>query len=215
MDEDEAIRQCQAGDIAGLEVLYQNYHLDVFKFALANVRYYDLAEDITQQVFIELFTAIKKYKSQHRFLPWLLGITAHKSIDELRRRQRREATPEEIGEVPSSSISPEESAEASELRDIIRQAVWDRDLKPKQRMAIVLRNYFGLSEDEMRIALDCSRGTVKSRLSLARTKLHRILAKQAPDRLASWLPEPAQSQERDPAVQLSRAPRTSLEDQKP
>ena len=65
MDEDEAIRQCQAGDVAGLEVLYQNYHPRVFKFALANVRQYHLAEDIAQQVVIELFTTIKTYKYHH------------------------------------------------------------------------------------------------------------------------------------------------------
>ncbi len=64
LDEAEAIRRCQSGDKSGIEVLYQSYHLQVFKFALANVRHYDLAEDITQQVFMELFAAIKKYKLQ-------------------------------------------------------------------------------------------------------------------------------------------------------
>ena len=214
MDEDEAIRQCQAGDIVGLEVLYQNYHPRVFKFALANVRQYHLAEDIAQQVFIELFTTIKTYKSQHRFLPWLLGITSHKCIDELRRRKRKEVPIEDLGEFPSISVSPEESAEASELEDIIRRAVWDQDLNPRQRLAIVLRYYFGLSEDEMRVVLRCNRGTVKSTLNRARTKLHRILAEQAPDRLSSWLSSTTQSENGDTAVHIFCATSMSLEDKK-
>ena len=60
MQEQESISQCQAGEPEALGILFQLHHQAVFRTAYGITRNYDLAEDITQQVFIELFTAIRR-----------------------------------------------------------------------------------------------------------------------------------------------------------
>jgi RNA polymerase sigma-70 factor (ECF subfamily) len=79
------------------------------------VRRHDLAEDVTQQVFIELFTSIKRYDDRRPFPPWLHRIAVHRSLDELRRRKVLDVPIESASELPSLSTSPEQAAEESEL----------------------------------------------------------------------------------------------------
>ena len=158
-------------------VLYELHHLAVFRTAYGILRSYDLAEDVTQQVFIEVFSSIKRYDLRRPFPPWLHRIAVHRGLDEIRRRKDRFIPIEAAGDLPSPYTSPEQTAEDSELRAAIRKAMGDLD--PKHRAAIVLRYYQGFSEAEMAIALHCRRGTVKSRLNKARHRLREILVAQA------------------------------------
>jgi len=176
LQEQEAIRQCQAGDRGALGVLFEAHHKAVFRTAYGIMRRHDLAEDVTQQVFIELFTSIRRYDPQRPFSPWLHRIAVNRSLDELRRHKNRNAPIEAARELPSRSMSPEEAAEESELRVAIRNALGVLD--PKHRAAVVLRYYHGFSESEMVVAMQCRRGTVKSRLYYALRRLREILTTQ-------------------------------------
>ena len=82
--EKEAIRQLKAGNIGGLEFLYQLHYTSVFRTAYGIVHHHHGAEDVTQQVFIELFTAIKRYDLERPLLPWLRKIAVHKSLGALK-----------------------------------------------------------------------------------------------------------------------------------
>ncbi len=200
MQEQEAIRQCQAGNSAGLGALFELHHLSVFRTSFGIVRRIDLAEDVTQQVFIELFTAIKRYDLRRPFPPWLHRIAVHRSLDELRRRKDRDVPIEAAGELPSPSTSPEQAAEESELRANIREALGA--LEPNHRAAVVLRYYQGFSEAEMAVALGCRRGTVKSRVHYALRRLREILALHSPS-LSEEIPsQPSPSQFNDAADRL-------------
>ena len=177
MQEQEAIRQCQAGEMAGLGILFQLHHRAVFRTAYGVVRSYDLAEDVTQQVFIELFASIKRYDVTRPFPPWLHRIAVNRSLGQLRRPKNRAVPLEAAGDLPSPSTSPEQAAEESELRAVVRDALGTLDAK--HRAAVVLRYYHGFSEAEMAVALHCRRGTVKSRLHYALRRVREILAAQA------------------------------------
>ena len=76
MQEQEAIRQCQAGELEALGVLFQLHQRAVFRTAYGIVRTRDLAEDVTQQVSIKLFSSIKGYDPSR---PFLLGSTGLRS----------------------------------------------------------------------------------------------------------------------------------------
>ena len=171
--EQDAIRRCQAGELYGLGVLFELHHRAVFRTAYGVVRRHDVAEDVTQQVFIELFRAIKRYDNRRPFAPWLYRIVVNRSLDELRRRKERTVPIESVREPPSPAASPEDLAEASELRATIRDAL--SELDGKHRAAVVLRYYRGFSEAEMAVALGCSPGTVKSRLHYALRRLREAL----------------------------------------
>ena len=177
MQEQEAISQCQAGEQDALGILFQLHHQAVFRTAYGITRNYDLAEDITQQVFIELFTAIKRYDPRRPFPPWLHRIAVRRSLDELRRPANRQAPIADAHILASPDTSPEQAAEESELRATIRDALGS--LEAKQRAVIVLRYYHGFGEAEMAIALDCRRGRVKSRLHYALSRLREILEARA------------------------------------
>ncbi len=177
MQELEAISQCQAGEPEALGILFQLHHQAVLRTAYGITRNHDLAEDITQRVFIELFTAIQRYDPRRPFPPWLHQIAVRRSLDELRRPANRHVPIEDAQFLASPDTSPEQAAEHSELRATILDALGG--LEPKQRAVVVLRYYHGFSEAEMAVALRCRRGTVKSRLHYAQRRLREILEAQA------------------------------------
>ena len=135
---------------------------------------YDLAEDVRQQVFVELFTEIRRFDPERPFAPWLYRIVVNISLKELRRRHHHSLPLEETAaDLPSLDPLPDLIAEESEVRRAIWTAI--HALSPKQRAAVVLRYYHGFSEAEMSVALGCRRGTVKSRLHSARRRLELLL----------------------------------------
>lgn len=172
--EREAILQCQDGDLAGLEILYELHRLGVLRTAYGVVGNSQLAEDIAQQVFVELFTAIRRFDPERSFAPWLYRIVVNTSLKELRRREHRNLP---LNEAAAGLLSrdplPDMVAEESEARRAMWAAV--QSLSPKQRAAVVLRYYHGFSEAEMAVALGCRRGTVKSRLHSALRRLESLL----------------------------------------
>ena len=161
----------------GLGVLFQLHHQAVYRTAYGIMRNHALAEDVTQQVFIEVYKSIKRYDLRRPFPPWLHRIAVNRSLDELRRRKTRDVPIEAAPDLASPDTSPEQAAEQSEPRVAIRNAIWALD--SKHRAAVVLRYYQGFSEAEMAVALHCRRGTVKSRLHNALRRLREILATQA------------------------------------
>ena len=172
--EKEAIRQLKAGNLDGLEFLYELHHKTVFRTAYGIVHNHHRAEDVTQQVFIELFTAIKRYDLERPFLPWLYKVAVHKSLDRLKRRKYRDVTIEEISGLPSADLSPEEEAEQSETK----VAIWNAlgRLEPKHRAVVVLRYYHGYSGAEIAQIVGCPHGTVRRRLNTARRRLRVLLS---------------------------------------
>ena len=172
--EREAILRCQEGDLAGLEVLFELHRLAVLRTAYGIVGNSHLAEDVTQQVFVELFTAIRRFDPERPFAPWLYRVVVNISLKELRRRDHRSLPLEEAAaDLPSLDPLPDLVAEESEIRSSIWAAI--QALSPKQRAAVVLRYYHGFSEAEMAVALGCRRGTVKSRLHSALRRLELLL----------------------------------------
>ena len=172
--EREAILRCQDGDLMGLEVLFELHRARVLRTAYGIVGRHHLAEDVTQQVFVELFTAIGRFDPERPFAPWLYRIVVNISLKELRRRHLRSLPLEEAAaDLPSPDPLPDLIAEESEVRRSIWTAI--QSLSPKQRAAIVLRYYHGFGEAEMAVALGCRRGTVKSRLHSARRRLEALL----------------------------------------
>ena len=177
VEQDAVVRRCQAGDIDALGELYQLHRDAVLRTAYGVIGRFELAEDVTQQVFIELWRSIKRYDVRRPFAPWLHCIAVRRSLDELRRRSHLPVPLEHAPEVPSPFTSPEEAAEASELQ----MAVWCalQSLKERERAALVLKYFQEFSEAEMAVALACKRGRVKSLLFDARKHFREVLTAPA------------------------------------
>ena len=168
------VESCQQGDREAFRLLFETHKDKVYSIAL----YFfggdeALAGDITQQVFLKLFTRISQFRHQSEFTTWLYRLTTNTCIDEQRKRRRFSPLPDTLAE-PRAHALP--AAEARfmrlEVADTVRDAI--ATLKPKLRIAILLKYFEELSYEEIAEVLNCSKGTVASRLNRG----HRILAQR-------------------------------------
>ena len=134
------------------------------------------ADDVAQDAFIKAYRALPRFRAGAPFRPWLLRIVANEA------RNRRIATGRRAGLAmraaedrahQEADLSPEAAALAAEQRAALLAAV--NDLRADDRLVVAYRYFFDLSEAEMATALGCARGTVKSRLSRALTRLRQRL----------------------------------------
>ena len=169
----ELIAAFQRGDrSAALAGLYQHHKDQVYSIAFYFFRGdAALAADITQQVFLKLMTDIGKFRGASEFSTWLYRMVVNTCIDASRKHKREVVPIREIAASPDTKAkTPAAQWESKQLDENVRAAV---DALPEPfRLAVLLRHFEELSYEEMAGALDCSIGTVSSRLSRA----HKLLA---------------------------------------
>lgn len=187
MDEGEAIRRLQRGDVSGLEALVRRYQRHAVRVAYAITRDAALAEDVAQAAFLRAYERIGQFDATRPFGPWFLRSVANAALRAATRRQRQSSLEEEVlrGDLvlASTEPGPAQLLERAETSEEIWQALGQ--LSPPLRAAVVLRYYVGLSEAEAAEQLACARGTIKWRLSVARQRLGQVLQALAPDRDAA------------------------------
>lgn len=170
------IEACQQGERDAFRRLFEAYKDRVYSIAFYFFSGDDAsAKDITQQVFLKLFTRIEQFRRESDFATWLYRLVVNTCLDEQRKRQRWISFGE-TGE-PTQMIerrSQEDRYIRLEIADSVRTAI--AGLKPKLRLAILLKYFEELSYEEMADVLGCSMGTVASRLNRAHTILARKLA---------------------------------------
>lgn len=164
--------------------LVRRYERELFGYLRRYVGDDDLADDVFQNTFVQVFLKIQQYEPGRPARPWLYAIATNQAIDALRRRNRRHAdrpadtvaAPDEEGEprplfelLPAPGESPAQAAEQSEERRRVRAAV-DR-LPELLRQAVLLVYFQGMKYQDAADALGIPVGTVKSRLHAALTKL--------------------------------------------
>lgn len=177
-DDAELVSRAQTGDFAAYETLVRQYRNDVFAVAFHFVRDREDAWDLSQEVFIKAHRALKRFRGDASFKTWVLRITANQCKDFLKKRRLKtvsfDGSPQAENR-PAPELDPRDRAEAHELGEAIQRAV---DALPvKHRTAFVLREIEGLSYQEMAGVMNCSVGTVMSRLHHARRKLRNLLEK--------------------------------------
>jgi RNA polymerase sigma-70 factor, ECF subfamily len=168
------IDACRQGDREAFRVLYEAYSDRVYSMAL-HFFHGDaaMAADVTQQVFLKLIGNIRQFRGEAGFSTWLYRFVVNACVDRTRsgEARARNTDPAVLEELPAPS-SLEDEFERQELARSVQAAV--SALAPKIRIAILLRYFDELSYAEMAEVLNCSIGTVASRLSRG----HQILARQ-------------------------------------
>jgi len=168
-------------DKYAFEKIYDRYGDLVYSTALRVLRDPQLAEDISQEVFVRLWRKPDSYVAERgRFLTWLISVTRNRAVDEVRVRGRRQhyetASPEEQErELPAGTADdPALNADLAEQRRIVRDAL--AELPPDQRQVIELAFFGGLTQREIADRLSQPLGTVKTRIRLGMQKLRAALA---------------------------------------
>lgn len=167
------IEACKQGDRAAFHSLFETYKDRVYSIAYHYSGEESMARDVTQQVFLKLFTSIDQFREDSEFTTWLYRIVANTCTDEHRKRRRFVPFSPEI-EVSKMSAkgSQEETYHRRQMADSVRGAI--SELSPKLRLPILLKYVEGLSYDEIAQTLGCSIGTVSSRLNRG----HKMLAQK-------------------------------------
>lgn len=178
----ELVRQCKSGDRQAFRELVERYQRKAVAVAFGILHDREDALEVAQEAFAKVFTGIQKFKEEASFYTWLYRITVNLAIDRQRQKSRQPLLErEDSGEgentrtariegIPDSAgADPYEQVKDKELGERIRAAL--AELTPAHKAVILLREVEGLSYEEISEVLQCSRGTVMSRLHYARKKL--------------------------------------------
>jgi RNA polymerase sigma-70 factor (ECF subfamily) len=162
-------------------VLYERFRERVYNVALRVVGNADEANDVLQDVFLLLFRKIHRFRERAFFASWVYRITVNVSLDHLRRRRRAPLpiATEALLDGPQETddlTGPERRLAGRDLERHVRAALVN--LSPRLRIVIVLRYLEGLAYGDIGEILECSVGTVKSRLNRAHAAMRRELARR-------------------------------------
>jgi RNA polymerase sigma-70 factor (ECF subfamily) len=190
MDEGALIASARKGDARAFNQLVLLYQGMAYNQAYRILNDQDAAADATQDAFVSAFKAMRKFRGGS-FKAWILRIVTNACYDQLRSKQRRptesldEPSVEQdyVGYLRDEAERPDEFAERRELNRAIRRGI--STLPLEQRTILVLSDVQGLSYQEIVEVTGLSLGTVKSRLSRARTKLRDYLLEQKGELLPS------------------------------
>jgi len=182
------------GDQQAFEMLVQRYNTPLFNFICHMLGDYDLACDISQQVFLQLYISMPTLRTGEPLKAWLFQVARNRCLDELRRKRSihfseletnnddDDLSPLDI--MPDTQPLPDEMAERSDLQDALRSAI---DALPvKFRSVVLLRYVSQLSFSEIGKTLNMPEATAKTYFQRSRPLLRTAMAKY-------WKPEQNES----------------------
>jgi RNA polymerase sigma-70 factor (ECF subfamily) len=183
MDEASLIAASQEGRLEAFNALVEQYQGLIYNVAYRMLSDGDAAADATQETFISAYQSIRRFRGGS-FRSWLLRIVTNACYDQLRSPQRRRQdslegimeTGDDPGIAADERLGPEEFALSAEMLSAIAAGL--KTLPADQRAAVVLSDVQGLSYEEIAEVMECSLGTVKSRLSRGRGRLREYLLRQ-------------------------------------
>ena len=176
----ELVESALAGRESGFEELVRRYQRPIAAYVYRMVGDYDAALDLTQEVFIKVYSSLDRYRSEFKFSTWIYKIAHNAAIDHLRRNTARGQTvsSSDAGErsevvIESRRMTPEQESERNERCSEIETVV--QLLPHAYRELIVLRHSHDLSYDEIAEVTGLPLGTVKNRLFRAREAMREQL----------------------------------------
>ena len=170
------IEACRQGDRAAFQLLFETYKDKVFSIAVySSGGDRAVADDVTQQIFLKLFTAIRQFRGDSEFTTWLYRLVVNACLDERRRRRRWLPLGDTVSMRNPGEKKPQEKQYARlEISEAVQAAI--AELKPKFRLPILLKYIEGLSYEEIAMVMNCSKGTVASRLNRGHSQLAKRLS---------------------------------------
>ena len=171
----ETLRRCRRGDPAALGALYDGYRQPVYYLARRMVGEAE-AEDVCQETFIAVFSAVAKFQGKSKLSTWVLAVATRVCLMHLRKRRRMEAAADpgdSNGDEPATLLSPSDALLKKEFLQRLADAM-DR-LPENQRTAITLRSFEEMSYEQIARAMNCRLDQVRATLFRARCRLLKFL----------------------------------------
>ena len=180
----QLVQRAQRGDLRAFDLLVLKYQGRIAALVSRYVSDAGEVEDVTQEAFIKAYRALGKFRGDSAFYTWLYRIAANAAKNHLVAKGRRpgaDATIEDAegfdeGGLLSESASPEALAMGGELADVVESAL--NALPDELKAALMLREFDGLSYDDIADVLGCPVGTVRSRIFRAREAIDQRVKEQ-------------------------------------
>ena len=176
------VRRAKKGDYGAFDLLVLKYQSRVIATAFKYVKEKQLAEDIAQEAFIKSYKSINSFREESSFYTWIYRITVNTAKNYLVSSKRRdEVVISDLSQDDSfypeklDVDSPQEILKASELRDLIFETL--SSLGEETRTALSLREFDGLSYEQIAEIVKCPVGTVRSRIFRGREMIEEVVSK--------------------------------------
>lgn len=166
------------GDMTAFETIYERHHRRVYSLCLRMVANATEAEDLTQEVFVQLFKKIGSFRGESAFTTWLHRMTVNHVLMHFRKRGVRLEKTTEEGEIGDIQDIVQSIAERPRFIDRIALDKAISELPPGYRSVFVLHDVEGFEHEEVADMLGVSVGTSKSQLHKARMRLRDLLNKK-------------------------------------
>jgi RNA polymerase sigma-70 factor, ECF subfamily len=175
----DAVARAQAGDSDAFSELYTEHKWRVFSVCMRIVRDSSLAEDLTQETFLQVFRKIAAFRGDANFTTWLHRVAVNTVLMHLRKRVLSVVSLDHL----MSNVEDEHLGRSFGARDLAQAGAIDRlaieravaELAPGYRSIFLLHDVDGFDYSEIASMLKCSRGNTKSQLHKARRVLRRAL----------------------------------------
>jgi RNA polymerase sigma-70 factor (ECF subfamily) len=185
----QLVQRAQRGDPRAFDLLVLKYQRRIGALVSRYINDPGEVEDVTQEAFIKAYRALDKFRGDSAFYTWLYRIASNAAKNHLVAKGRRpgaDATIEdaegfEQADLISESSTPEAVLMSEELAQVVTEAM---DALPEElRAALTLREFEGLSYDDIAAVLECPVGTVRSRIFRAREAIDDRVRKQMSEEL--------------------------------
>src|SRR6478672_6975023 len=182
-DDPALVRAAQKGDMEAFEELVARHREKIFARAFSIMRNEEEAIDLSQEAWVKGWQRLKQFQGDSSFVTWMTRIVINLCLDQLRKHKRHrsesiELMEEESGgverQMPVVTVNPTEGLERSELRQRIDKAL--ALLSMEHRTVLILHEFEELEYKEIAKRMQCSIGTVMSRLFYARRKMANLMA---------------------------------------
>ena len=174
----ELAQRAAGGDAAAFEQLYRQHHRRVYSLCLRMMQNEAEAEDLTQEVFVQLLRKVGMFRGDSAFTTWLHRLTVNQVLMYFRKKGVRLERTTEEGELPEQVVSGTENAARMPVIDRIALDRAVAKLPPGYRAVFILHDVEGYEHEEIAKALGIAAGTSKSQLHKARMKLRTLLRQQ-------------------------------------
>jgi len=180
--DEQLLGQIATGDRRALGLLYRRHHVRVYRFLLRLTDNAANAEDLTSDVFLEIWKDADRFQGRSRVSTWILGIARHKAISVLRRRRAEPLDDAVADGIADDSASAEATLQEQETVTVLRQCL--KQLSSAHREIVDLVYYHGKSIAEVAEIVGVPEATVKTRMFYARKRLAALLAAHSFDAAA-------------------------------
>lgn len=183
MSDQELVKRCQKGDERAFSILVNKYQHRIFALISRYVRDHDEVQDVAQESFLKAWRALPKFRGDSAFYTWLYRIAVNTAKNHLVAKNRRPpGTDLDAMEAEQfldtvglhDTGTPESLLMSEELGEVIQQAI--ADLPQELKVAITLREFDGLSYEDIAAVMECPVGTVRSRIFRAREAIDNVVA---------------------------------------